>query len=505
MSEKLYLSNRLTYPYIFVLAIYIIICAGYIAHSRALWFDEFFTYYVAQLSNPTQIVNALLAGADNNAPLDYLIRHLFMQFAGPSPLSFRFPSLVMFIVSGLFLYRFVSFRIPSLPASVAFCFPVFTLALHYSYEGRPYALLFASSAMSLYFWQQCIHKEYKIQYLLLLFLSLSLGCYSHLYGAFNYIPIVIGEVVRLYRAKTKAYWILLTVILSAVSCVFLYPIIMNSLKYTHSFWAIPYISAPFNAYGSLLPNISYAAAIIIIVVIPLSLYSQRSRVTGCTRGDAEIPIYELVASITLCLLPVFEYIAALMVTNAFAPRFFIMSVSGLSILVAYACNLVGKRNYIIGIILVTCIMLTGAFNITKLLGSKSGLEKSIDGKMMAFIESSELPVIISHSHKYLHYDHYLPNKLRGKIAYVSDSKNSIKYLGYNTSEIALQGLRKIRDLNIYSVESFYGKNKEYYVLTSNFRDGWLIRKISDDFQNGITDLELILISGKVKVVKARNR
>ncbi len=502
-SKNLYCSNILTYPYLLIITVCVLIGSGYIAHYRALWYDEFFTYYIAQLPNLTQILGAFLDGASNNAPLDFMIRHLFMQVAGTSPLSLRLPSLVMFIIGGLFLYRYVSFRIPSLPATVAFCFPVLTLALHYSYEGRYYALFLASSAMSLYFWQQCVHKKYRINYLFLLFLSLSFGCYIHFYGVFTFIPITLGEIVRLYKAKAKVYRILAAIVLAAASTVFLYPFIVNSARYKDTYFAAPYVSAPFTVYDSLLPSFGLAVAVFLIVVAPLILYWQKTRVASYSPEDQEIPIHEIVAAVAFSLLPFAIWIAAITVTNAYWPSYCIVAISGLSILAAYMCNVIGKRQHVVGIILVTCVMLLGAYTVAKRVANYSDHEPRIAEKLVDFVESSELPIVVSHGHQYLYYDHYLPKEMRSKVAFVLDRKLSIKYLGEDTDDMSLIDLNKVRRFNLQPWRKFTKNNREYYVLTRDFNDGWPIQKIREDFQNKKLDLELIYFSEKAKVVKVR--
>jgi hypothetical protein len=42
---------------------------------------------------------------------------------------------------------------------------------------------------------------------------------------------------------------------------------------------------------------------------------------------------------------------------------------------------------------------------------------------------------------------------------------------------------------------------EYYVVTRNLKDGWLIRKIRDDFEQHMVDIEIVFLSPNFKVVK----
>jgi len=114
------------------------------AHWRPLWYDELFTFYVARQPTAIGTVQALLAGADTNPPLDYLLRHAAMALLGASSAAFRLPSALAFIAGLLATYAFVRRRVPFIPAVMALLLPVATAAVYFAYEGRAYALLFAS-------------------------------------------------------------------------------------------------------------------------------------------------------------------------------------------------------------------------------------------------------------------------------------------------------------------------------------------------------------------------
>jgi hypothetical protein len=503
-SKKLYYTYKLTFPYLLITVICVLLGSGYIAYKSAHWYDEFFTLYIAQLPSLSAILDAFLDGASNNTPFDFMIRHLFIQIAGSSALSLRFPSLAMFIVSGLFLYRYVSFRIPSLPATVAFCFPVLTLALFSSYEARYYSLLLASSAMSLYFWQQCVHKNYKTTYLFLLLLSLSFGCYIHLYGVMTFVPITLGEILRLYNAKIKVYRVLITILFSAASTVFLLPFVMHSAQqYQGHYFATARIGGLFSVYNLLLPEFGFAAAAVLIVVAPLIIYWQKKGVAKENTDDRDIPIHELVAAVIFCLIPIMVWIAAKTVTNAFWSTYCIASISGFSVLAAYMCNVIGKRHNLTGIIIVTCIMLVGLYTIGKRVYTFQYNEPRIAAKMVEFIESSELPIVVSHGHQYLYFDHYLPQDIRSKVSFLLDRDLSIKYLGEDTDNMSLIDLNKVRRFYLKPWERFSKQNKEFYVLSRHLNDGWPMRKIREDLLHDKLKLDLIYFSDKAAVVKVR--
>jgi len=56
------------------------------------------------------------------------------------------------------VYAYVRRRVPFLAAASAFVFPAATLAVFYAYEGRAYALLFASAPLALLAWQRAVER-----------------------------------------------------------------------------------------------------------------------------------------------------------------------------------------------------------------------------------------------------------------------------------------------------------------------------------------------------------
>lgn len=500
-SKAFYLSHKLTYPYLVLMTICILLGAGYIAYHKPLWFDEIVTFYIAQLPGLSQIMDAFLQGAHNNTPADFMIRHISMQIGGFTPFWLRLPSLVMFIINGFFLYKYVSFRIPSLPASVVFWLPVFTFALQHSFEGRYYMPLLAWSAVSLYFWQQSYSKDYRMIYLLLLFASLLAGSFTHLYGVFNYIPIFLGEAVRLYNARSRTYKTMAAILLSAASNVFLYPFVVNSVVFRDHFWSPLTMGRPFQIYMYLLPQIGLAVAAIIIIMAVLAILFPREEKSGGDSAKPEIPLHEMVAAITIGLFPFIIYLAALLGTKAYHHAYCIVTINGLTILAAYACHRAGKRNYALGVILVSCLMVLGVFYMARAVNRCPKIEAKVDPRVVEFIAASKLPIAVSENIKYLYYYYYLPDDLKDKIAFIIDEEQSIRYLGRNSSEITYLGLNKVKRLNIPPWKKFAEKNKEYYIVTKNFNDGWLIMDMREKFKDKKIDFDLMLVTKKDKIVR----
>ena len=91
-------------------ALAVLVIALLAARWRPLWYDELFTLYVASETSVGATVSALLAGADTNPPLDYVLRHLSLALFGESPAAFRWPSALAFIAGLLAIFAYVRRR-----------------------------------------------------------------------------------------------------------------------------------------------------------------------------------------------------------------------------------------------------------------------------------------------------------------------------------------------------------------------------------------------------------
>ena len=491
--------------FLFLTTAFVLIAVGLIASNRLLWYDEFYTFYVAQLSSPIEIVQALHESVDNNPPLDYFLRYYAMGWFGATPFVFRLPSLILLLLGSLFLYRYFSSNGYRLSALIAFCFPILTIAIIYAHEGRAYMLLFASSAASLFFWKRCVESERKILYYICLYISLTIAPYSHLYGTFNYLPIFVGETTRLWRKKKFDYRTYLVLFLSCLSLVFLYPFVANATKFRAHFWTELGLHTPFAYYEPLLHGVLYLSAAAIVIVVPLLFLRVGSQSESSFESEDRIPIHGIAAAVTLCLTPFIQYIVAVTITKAFTPRYAIITVVGFAILFAYGCQVLERKKPVLCWAMAICVLLSSWFYLAKT--TKPYLDKpsAESAEFISFVETADLPVVISHAHSYLFHDFYLPDKLRNKIYYLLGEDENVRYLGYDTDEIGLIHLVKIRDIHLADYKKFHLAHKEYYVVVRNLEDGWLIRKMEDGFKQGLINIELSYISPKLKIVKIRYR
>jgi 4-amino-4-deoxy-L-arabinose transferase-like glycosyltransferase len=87
-------SNKITAGVlIFLTVLYVFLVARLI--GRRLWFDELFTYYIAQSPTLARLFDAI-AHTDLNPPLIYLLVRLFHSLFGASEIVTRLPAALAF-------------------------------------------------------------------------------------------------------------------------------------------------------------------------------------------------------------------------------------------------------------------------------------------------------------------------------------------------------------------------------------------------------------------------
>src|SRR4051794_11209961 len=124
-----YTRKSVSHRLLVIPVVALMVCTGLIAVRAPLWFDEIFTFTVANQPGLQGVWTALVNGAENNAPLDYVLRHLSLSLPIQTELALRLPSLISFAVFCSCMYVFVRRRAGWMAGLCAFTIPLATTAL----------------------------------------------------------------------------------------------------------------------------------------------------------------------------------------------------------------------------------------------------------------------------------------------------------------------------------------------------------------------------------------
>lgn len=179
-------------------------CTWVRSDSKPLWFDELFTYYMAQLPIAEQLA-ALRSGIETNPPgLPWLVR-MSHALWGISELSTRLASMISYYVFCILVFAFVR-RWLTLPlACVALVLPLGLGAYTISYEARAYALMLAAAMVTFIGWQNRLLISLRGSDSCWL-ASETVGVLGHYFAVFMIVmPVAIAECVR-GRQRRRIDW-----------------------------------------------------------------------------------------------------------------------------------------------------------------------------------------------------------------------------------------------------------------------------------------------------------
>ena len=389
--------------------------AGGKAYSKPFWYDELFSWYIAQLPNFSDIWNAYAAG-DPHPPLSYiliaflngfLVRGSWLPDCHPSwDFGWRcFP-----------LFLFIKRRYGSLIACQGILFLAPTPCYQYAFEARPYALIIACCCLGLFCWQLATEHICRKWAFFGLGFSLGAGLFLHFYAVLLFVPLVIGELSRSFRSKSIDWPIWIAIALGASLIIPLIPLILKVKAYSEYFWAKPTLHGLATSINWLLPfrisrwfyTIIFFLGVLRIWCIPTPDNRRNSR---CLT----LPSHELIAALVLMLLPFFGFFIAKVLTNAFTPRYFLPAAVGITLVFSFLVYQVNfSAPWVSTVFIITLLSLfifRQAGDFRGLIGGKPGINKAV---MQILSTTGDDPIVIADAHSFLEFSHYVPPSLKKK-------------------------------------------------------------------------------------------
>lgn len=216
-------------------SIALLLATGMIAARRHLWWDEIDVYYIATQPTFRAILHSLSFGLDWQPPTYYIPLYCLVKWFGATPFVLRTIAIFPYWLATLVVYFTVARRTAPIFGFVAMLFPSLTLAFDYSFEARPYALVFLFSACAFLSWQ--LTQEKRARRLALPALSISIGAAFavHYNACLVVLPLLAGEVILAARRRTLDFPVLLSICCGGIPALFLFP---NMLAH-RSFAVVP--------------------------------------------------------------------------------------------------------------------------------------------------------------------------------------------------------------------------------------------------------------------------
>lgn len=197
--------------------------------ARLLWFDEIFTFHLARA--PLSLAGHLMAGADQNPPLGYLLTSLCIGLFGESEWVLRLPALAGAWMASLGIYEFVRYRRGPWEAFLAMSVVASSAPVWvYFLEARPYGLAIGFTAMALLAWQR--------RWPWLFGSTIVLGILSHYYFTVSILAFAVAECYLAAKQRRLDRRFAVGFVASGLMLLAMYPFWGNTSKqYAAHFWS----------------------------------------------------------------------------------------------------------------------------------------------------------------------------------------------------------------------------------------------------------------------------
>jgi hypothetical protein len=443
----------------FVVLVPLVIAALH-AYQRPIWYDEFYSFYLARVPRLHDLWLALTSGTDLNPPLNYVaVRGLFRLF-GSSPVALRAPSIAGFGVFCICLYYYAARRLRPVYACLAMVFPLVTEAFSYAYEGRPYGLLLGLSGLALLGWQAATeeHRRWFAPWVLGIALALALS--THFYAVLVFVPLGLGELARSWSRRRIDVPVCLALFAGLAPLLGLRDIMRASGQYSHVFWSKPSWGDSLLFYVYLLKT-TMVPALAVLVFLAID-----GRLTGIRtasvpdddqlRSGSVVPAHELIAALGFVALPLVGIaLSKLVAGGSFTYRYALPAVTGVALLAAYVGERVGSGRILPGAVM--AVSLAGWFLLTEGYHLSRGPSENMFVSVSEFecAAGSELPVVITWPKLFLQARHELPAPLAQRLVFV--------LRGDTTDNRGLRLLSRWAPITLAEYDEFMSRHERFFV------------------------------------------
>ena len=466
---ELRLVHRKKFYLALIAALYFASCCA-ASKAKLLWYDEFFTWHVSRLPTIGDIWHALAIGTTNDAPLNYILPRAAAAVLGAGPIALRLPAMFGVAVMCVCLFVYVHRRFGLIYGFLALLIPLSTEVMYYAVEGRPYGVMLGCAGIAFLCWTQAAEGHRRALSLAGLSLSLAAAVSTHYVAVLLWVPLAAGEILRIWRRQLD--WpVWLAMALGAAPLLLFLPLIRASHQYTAHIWESTSLSAAHGTYGILLAPLSLplVAALVLASLLPGAERESAVRVR-C------LPSHEVVAATCLALLPFFGLLLGKLVTGTYVPRYAFASIIGVTVLFVAAIS--GR----VRLAAVLAVVLGGWFWFNSLQSLKGlGADPAGDYRAPGMRLDSGLPVVVSNADLFLKLEEYGPPGLRNRLYFLQDTTAALRFLGNDTGERNMRGLRQITALPIVDYAPFVRAHRHFLVWGPFInRFDWILQQLRSD-------------------------
>ncbi|MGD1069420.1 MAG: glycosyltransferase family 39 protein [Bryobacteraceae bacterium] len=450
--------------------------------QKVFWFDELFTYYIAQSPGFSQFFDAV-RHVDLNPPMIYALARLSQNAFGATEFATRLPSALSFFFGSLGLFYYLKSRIGALWSSAAVLLFWYTPFFRYATEARPYGLLLGFFALALVAYDAAILADPGRPRVAVAGIAVGIGgmMLSHVLAPVSILPFCLAELFRSVTTRRLdwAVWgCLLLPLLAAPACL---PLILQvqRIYYPPAFQASLGKMLLFYRDAGLLyvfPGLPIAAALAMLASHFINKAGQASSRAVRSRYTGSYP--DLAMAAALAIGPVLVNLAFMRTHSAFWERYCLTS--ALAICALEVVALAVLAHFSRGAALVAACVLFASILTSERAVSKNEIP-------VARLEQirPELPFVAASGLTFLELDHYEKAGFLSRVYYLVDRPSAIKYAHATLMEgmLTLPRYFPIRS-HVSTWTEFASRHRHFLVFGEiDYPEDWLLRKL---IQEGAT-------------------
>lgn len=443
-----------------------------LAHRKPLWNDELFTYYISRLPGVDDMWSELETGVEQTPLSFYVATRASLEVLGDGGIAIRLPELLGFLLMTACVFLFVERRSSPLYGLVAAVFPLTTIAYGYAYEARAYGLVLGFSAAALVCWQVVAEGgRHRRLAALGLAVSLAAAVGSHYYAVLILVPLLAGEIARA-SVRREIDWLVLASFGGALIPLLAFaPLIAEAKDYSTTFWAQPTWNAAVRFYPDSLMDRPLGVAVGVFAAI----VAWRAR-GSLRRSDRRLARpHELVALVTLALLPVFGVALGKAVTGAYTDRYVLSAIIGIAILLALAAWWTDGAAPVLGLSL---LLVFGLFAGARIVEREGDAAADADAQVqaLAFLEGhgrTGAAIAVASPHDFFELSHRGARRDGPRLIYLSDPALARKHLETDAVELGVLGMRDIAPLRVERYRRFIASHPRFVVYGRGRAWDWL--------------------------------
>jgi hypothetical protein len=449
--------------------------------TRALWYDELFTYYIAQKPTVEQVVETA-ARTDLNPPLEYLVARFSTKLLGADAFGLRLPSAVAFYAASILLFFYIRRKAGDAYACFGLAVLWFSDVLYYASEARPYALVLFFFCLLLLCWDTAVTTKRRTAALWGVALANAGMLLSHVFAPLSLLPFFAAEAVRLYQRRKPDYPLWAALVLPTPIMVLYVPLFRTFASILHPlmYQASPLKLAKFYVHGL---REAILGLLVVLAVAAVAHVRARKQTAGLRSDDRERRVRSGIQTADyalfglLVLNPVVVTLAIMRSHSAFWPRYclttYIALFAALAIFLALRLRAESAAAYTSVLVMVLVSSITN----TILPALRAGAPPDSVERIRP-----DLPLVAASGMQFLEMDYYGSGAFTSRLYYLKDRASAIYYThGTLNEDYGPDKLRRdfpIRG-NVQSYSTFVSQHREFLVLGTWNLD-WLLQKLHDD-------------------------